>query len=433
MSGMKKLNYLWMMLFAMVMSVGLAACEEDDEKVDAPQELFGSWNCYGETVTFYSDGRAVWTYSDGETDTASYTYDAGSGTIIITAYGETVRWHIVSLTSTSLTIEDEEGYPMTMERVGSSGATDDDDENVAPGGPSGEEDSDFDMSAPSTLLPVADLYPEVSGKYEVSNAESGISSIELLGDGHYLLQKASASYYMMKKAPGKNGRLRGVMASAVKRDYMADESLVFGGFAKVEDDLFELEGFGTLEVTRRDSVGNIVGFVLTDNSGLTIIPLTVDRLPSMGGWSEATDRICRSWEVAKERSIMYMDSTKVLDATYWVGGDYVSVATNLLGIDVEDEELFDMGGWATISARFSPNGTYLMFFRDGTMELSYWRWEDEANGLIYSYDIYNGEEDGMIGQAAFSDDKMTITTQAGYNMGYSWMSETYIELCRALN
>ena len=429
---MKKLNYLWMMLFAMVMSVGLAACEEDDEKVDAPQELFGSWNCYGETVTFYSDGRAVWTDSDGESSTASYTYDAGSGTIIITAYGETVRWHIVSLTSTSLTIEDEEGYPMTMERVGSSGATDDDDENVAPGGPSGEEDSDFDMSAPSTLLPVADLYPEVSGKYEVSNAESGISSIELLGDGHYLLQKASASYYMMKKAPGKNGRLRGVMASAVKRDYMADESLVFGGFAKVEDDLFELEGFGTLEVTRRDSVGNIVGFVLTDNSGLTI-PLTVDRLPSMGGWSEATDRICRSWEVAKERSIMYMDSTKVLDATYWVGGDYVSVATNLLGIDVEDEELFDMGGWATISARFSPNGTYLMFFRDGTMELSYWRWEDEANGLIYSYDIYNGEEDGMIGQAAFSDDKMTITTQAGYNMGYSWMSETYIELCRALN
>lgn len=432
MSGMKKLNYLWMMLFAMVMSVGLAACEEDDEKVDAPQELFGSWNCYGETVTFYSDGRAVWTYSDGETDTASYTYDAGSGTIIITAYGETVRWHIVSLTSTSLTIEDEEGYPMTMERVGSSGATDDDDENVAPGGPSGEEDSDFDMSAPSTLLPVADLYPEVSGKYEVSNAESGISSIELLGDGHYLLQKASASYYMMKKAPGKNGRLRGVMASAVKRDYMADESLVFGGFTKVEDGLFELEGYGTLKVTGRDSVGNIVDFVLTDNSGLTI-PLTVDRLPPVGGWTEATDRICRSWDVAKARSIMYMDSTKVLDATYWVGDDYVAVATNLLGIDVEDEELFDTGGGATTSARFSPDGTYMMFFRDGTMDVSNWRWEDEANGLIYSYDLYNGMEDGIVGQAAFSDDKMTITTQAGYSMGYSWVSETYIELCRALN
>ncbi len=103
--------------------------------------------------------------------------------------------------------------------------------------------------------------------------------------------------------------------------------------------MFELEGYGTLKVTGRDSVGNIVDFVLTDNSGLTI-PLTVDRLPPVGGWTEATDRICRSWEVAKERSIMYMDSTKVLDATYWVGGDYVSVATNLLGIDVEDEELF---------------------------------------------------------------------------------------------
>lgn len=428
---MKKLNYLWMMLFAMVIGVGVAACEEDDDKVDAPQELFGSWNYYGETITFYSDGRATWTYSDGETDTASYTYDAGSGVIIVTAYGETMRWRIVSLTSNSLTIEDEEGYSMTMERVGS-GATDDDDENGEPVGPSGEEDPDFDMSAPSTLLPVADLYPEVSGKYEISNAESGISFIELLGDGHYVLQKASASYYMMKKAPGKNGRLRGVMASATKRDYIADEGLVFGAFAKVEDDLFELEGLGKLEVTRRDSVGNIVDFVLTDDSGLTI-PLSVDRLAPVGGWSDATDRICRHWEVSKERAIMYMDSTQVLDATYWVGNDYVSVATNLLGIDVEDEGLFDMGGWATVSAIFSPGGTYLMFFRDGTMEMSNWRWEDEDNGWIYAYDLYNGMEDGIVGQVAFSDDKMTVTAQAGYSMGYNWVSETYIELCRALN
>ncbi len=45
---MKKLDYLWMVLFAVFVSVGLVACEEDDEVSDAPQELFGTWNYYGE-------------------------------------------------------------------------------------------------------------------------------------------------------------------------------------------------------------------------------------------------------------------------------------------------------------------------------------------------------------------------------------------------
>lgn len=115
---MKKLHYLWMMFFVMVIGVGLVACEEDDEVSDAPQELFGTWNYYGETVTFNSNGTMTWTYSDGSTETASFSYDAGRSTIVLTAHGETDWWRILTLDSTTLTVEDSYGDTMTMSRVG---------------------------------------------------------------------------------------------------------------------------------------------------------------------------------------------------------------------------------------------------------------------------------------------------------------------------
>ena len=188
---MKKLNYLWTLLFAVVMSVGLAACDEDDENVNAPQELYGTWYYYDEAITFNPDGTG-WVYSDGEKETYSYSYDAGNGVLTISMYGETEQIQVVSLTSDTLVLEDSYGDTMTLRRNISDGDLDPDygeqggGETAPPAG-----DEDFDMSAPSDLLPVADLYPEISGKYQVSNTESGISSIEMMGNGHYLLRKAS--------------------------------------------------------------------------------------------------------------------------------------------------------------------------------------------------------------------------------------------------
>ncbi len=59
----------------------------------------------------------TWTYSDGSTETASFSYEAGHSTIVLTAHGETDRWRIVTLNSTTLTVEDSYGERMTMSRV----------------------------------------------------------------------------------------------------------------------------------------------------------------------------------------------------------------------------------------------------------------------------------------------------------------------------
>lgn len=422
--SMKKLNYLWMMLFAMVMSVGLVACDEDDENINAPQELFGTWNMYGETVTFNANGTVVWTDSYGESETASYSY-SGDGVITIYYGGEySDVWKVLSLTSTKLVIEDSEGYTMELTK----GSSENPDEGDGSGSDSGDAElsGDYDMSAPSTLEGVADLYPGVSGKYTVFNTESGYSFIEMMGDGHYLIVKASAYYYMMKKAPGKSGHVRGItMTRQTSGESISDESLVFGGFTVVDTDTYMLEGFGTLQVDQRDENGDIVAFTLTDNNGLSV-DLNVGKGEPIDDQTENGGRLCRMWNLIGERCRIVLSGSLVYDAEYAVEANEVNVFENMFDLDWREEEVFDVDNDATVRVFFSSNGTYLMFFRDGTMEMSNWSWLDENNDKIVAYDDYD-VSDVTVGELKFSADKMSITVENTED----GISQEFIELCRA--
>ena len=50
---------------------------------------------------------------------------------------------------------------------------------------------------------------------------------------------------------------------------------------------------------------------------------------------------------------------------------------------------------------------YLQFYRDGSMELSYWKWADKANGTLYAYD--EGEmADGATATAVFYGNRVNV-------------------------
>ena len=427
---MKKLDYLWMMLFAVFVSVGLVACEEDDEVSDAPQELFGTWNYYGETVTFNPDGTMTWTYSDGSTETASFSYEAGHSTIVLTAHGETDRWRIVTLNSTTLTVEDSYGERMTMSRVGSE--ADSEPEQGEQGGGEltpeqpMETDPDFDMSSPSTLSPVADLYPEISGKYVVSNAESGISYIEMLGNGHYLLRKATSYYLQAGRAMSKGARAS--QRSVYHDNRIETEDLLYGGFTKVSDLEYWLDGVGTLQVVRRNEQGAVVDFMLTDEDGESTT-LTVDLEEAVGDLMTGnTALLCgRYWQLVKDHCVVWLNGKLGFDGYYYAEEDRLSVVAN--NIMANPDDFFDFGHETTMEAFFSPFGSYVFFNRDGSMGVALWRWVDEAAGTIFAYDVYEGVEDGGQSQLVFSEDRMTITSSSTYQEA----SESYVTLCRAMD
>lgn len=105
---MKKLSYLWTLLLALMVGVSFVSCDDDDEgDVGAPKELLGTWLWYGEEITFNANGSGV-LVEDGESYPFSFTYDAASKTLTVSADGEVMRWTIVSISNSKMVAVDEE-------------------------------------------------------------------------------------------------------------------------------------------------------------------------------------------------------------------------------------------------------------------------------------------------------------------------------------
>ena len=418
---MKKLGFLWMVFLAMVVSVGLAACSEDEDGtvVNAPQEFFGTWDLYGEKVTFNSNGTGVWADSDGESETFSYTYN--NGTVVVTLpYGDTEVWEVMSLSSDRLVAQDSEGNEIVFTREDSGS------DEGGDGGGDGQqlvEDADFDMSEPSTLDAAVDLYPEVSGKYDITDAAgSGYASIELLGDGHYILLRDGAYYAVAGKAPLEQ---RGQLRSPLKREYVDMGYVFYGTFEKSADGVYALDGFGTLEVSGYDSNGKVTHIILTDNANGTF-SLLVEKRDAIELTGNTALLCGRMWQLVKDRASVWMEGSLAFDAIYNAAEDHASVYSN--SINASPDEFFDFGDETTMQTFFSPYGTYLYVNRDGSVDVALWRWENEDEGKIYTYE-YEGDEDAGVADVAFSSNRMTITASESVP-GYS---AQYVTLARALN
>lgn len=169
---MKKLSYLWTLLLALMVGVSFVSCDDDDEgDVGAPKELLGTWLWYGEEITFNANGSGV-LVEDGESYPFSFTYDAASKTLTVSADGEVMRWTIVSISNSKMVAVDEDGYEDVFLRPGASGGDGEEGGDVSQSAP------EYDTSAPVDL-PDVGRYADVSGKYEVNTTEIPYSSIEL--------------------------------------------------------------------------------------------------------------------------------------------------------------------------------------------------------------------------------------------------------------
>ena len=88
------------------------------------------------------------------------------------------------------------------------------------------------------------------------------------------------------------------------------------------------------------------------------------------------------WTAVEERAQYYMERIAIYDAIYRVDADDVTTYVNRYGIDWAEDGIFDTGGDAMVRVLFSQAGTYLQFYRDGSMELSYWKWADNGQWYI---------------------------------------------------
>lgn len=398
---MKKLSYLWMLLLALMVGVSFVSCDDDDEgDVGAPKELLGTWLWYGDEITFNANGSGV-IVEEGERYPFSFTYDAASKTVTVSADGEVMRWTIVSISDTKMVAVNEDGYEEVFLRPGTSGGEGEGGGDIPQSAP------EYDTSAPVDL-PDAARYADVSGKYEINTSEIPYRSIELTADGQYVAIKAAAYPYGVKATARKATKVAGLFnRRPVFSRNIENTMLIAGRFEQVIENEYSLEGLGTLVVEGRDGNGNITAFKMIGYDGVeTEVPVQKavnvdDELTGNSG------NLCRMWTAVEERAQYYMEKVNVYDAIYRVDADQVTTYVNSYGIDWAEEDIFDVGSEAMERVLFSQAGTYLQFFRDGSVELSYWRWEDKANGVIYAYDF--GEEyDGATATAVFYGNRVNV-------------------------
>jgi len=206
-------------------------------------------------------------------------------------------------------------------------------------------------------------------KYVISDTESPYESVELLGDGTYIITKKGASAALMTRAE--------------------DEYIIMGGYVMKEEGNYSLEDFGTLKVEENDDQYNLT----FDNTyGNRISTVFAEKSPVMS--DNITKSLCRTWEMTGIDQWMYLGMLQICQFSYVGGSNPHYTGT---GVDQIDEEtLEELIAGSCCKMIFSPSGTYCCIYNNGEVLHSTWKWVNKEQGTLF-YDWEMGEhEEGYV-------------------------------------
>lgn len=264
-------------------------------------------------------------------------------------------------------------------------------------------------------------YEAESALYMITDSQSDYKSIEFTASGNYLITMKYYVYGMTRMAEGPNC-FRGLFAHPIvkTRSYGFDDKIIYGTYT-VEGDTYKLDGFGTIVVNGGGS--NAVSLDITTKDGEKI---------SLGAQKEnqyssssMTNSLCRTWKSNKYGIHSTVGGQTVLDETY---NSYRDFLRAFYGMDknVGDNGVIEFGNnvsvnlWegveeelkkAPLQVIFTKSGTYVVFYADGSLAVSTWKWLDESAGKVrYSWDydnMYNSYSSGSI-SVNFKDDYLIV-------------------------
>ena len=261
------------------------------------------------------------------------------------------------------------------------------------------------------LPPINPVFQAVSGKYTVTNYGSPYESIELTVSGNYIITTdGSLSYAAAAPQAEETPRHTSFLynpAAKIETRGTNYNGIIYGRYTELGGNRFALEGFGTLEIVYGEDGTQVIGFEL-EPDGEGPVSLTVSKETTMPD-SDATSKLCRTWRVDWMRYVYSEDGHQLADFT--VSADNYQ--------DFDDE----LEAFAT-EVLFSQSGTYMIYYTDGTIGISSWKWKNEADlTLYYAWDNNWYEEDFVT--VSFSGN--TVTIYEVYE-DYGEKEETYTHL-----
>lgn len=242
-------------------------------------------------------------------------------------------------------------------------------------------------------------YEKDAARFTITSANSPYSSIELTASGNYLITEKDnqSSLLKMPSHSGSNDLTRGNMFNPVREVSTRDSysGVIYGKYTINSNGDYVLEGFGTIKV--QSNGGTSVDLEITTNSGQSIV-VGANR-DNMMTQSDMTNKLCRTWKFSKVHVMGWEEGKKIFDKTlsmeeYW---EY----------DDDDVDFEDMPE----NVIFTKAGTYLVTYKNGTLAISTWRWDNEKEGILrYSWDYEHLDDEYESGtvQVNFDGNKLLI-------------------------
>lgn len=246
-------------------------------------------------------------------------------------------------------------------------------------------------------------YAEDAIKVEVQSTLEGnpeFSSIELFGDGHYLMSGANYNHAPQKtvkverEADGsvsifkKRGTKR--MATRANEDgtiIFDNGSYTYGTYTREQKGVYRFNNGALLDLRKLQEGSSEVVYTNSDGSKSTVyVNYNVDEKPL------EMRSICRSWRMNSFETWHYFNGAYIAHGKQWITNGVVSHNVEFSSAagkwDYDKDDVLDEDSEFCKRVIFSSS-TYLCFYVDGTAEVSGWDWRDRSNGTLYYYDLFD--------------------------------------------
>lgn len=242
-------------------------------------------------------------------------------------------------------------------------------------------------------------------RYVINGQDSPYESVELFGDGTYLIAKTGAEsrpqlmHAVVRKA-GNGLKVSIPKPSQAMTKAGGDGYYIAGGYEMKEEGNYSLEDFGSLKIDENN--GN-VNLTFENTLGNRICTVFASESSVVSG--DASESLCRRWNVESLEQWVYLGILNILELKY-VGGKKPHYEGT--GVSTMDEEVLqEMIDAACSSVTFSPYGTYCCTYNSGEVLYSTWMWANEKQGTLF-YDWQEGENEEGYVTARFKDNKCLL-------------------------
>lgn len=246
-------------------------------------------------------------------------------------------------------------------------------------------------------------YAEDAIKVEVQSTLEGnpeFSSIELFGDGHYLMSGARSNHAPQKTVKAKREadgsvsvfKKRGTkrMATRANEDgtiIFDNGSYTYGTYTREQKSVYRFNNGALLDLRKLQEGSSEVVYTNSDGSKSTVyVSYNVDEKPL------EMRSICRSWRMNSFETWHYFNGAYIAHGKQWIENGVVSHNVEFSPAagkwDYDKDDVLDKDNEFCKRVIFSSS-TYLCFYVDGTAEVSGWDWRDRSNGTLYSYDLFD--------------------------------------------